>query len=292
MPLPSGVVSRPALAFTTSALAEIMTACFEGYVVPQAVTGEMFNARFRRESLDLYSSRVLVEGERPIAIVLVARRGWTARIAAMGIVPVHRSRGLGQLALREVMADLRRLGDRRLLLEVIDTNEPAVRLYRRLGFEVRRRLIGYRRPAGSAASRTVADLVAIDPLAIARRVAEDGTPDLPWIMAPETLAAAAAPARGLALAGEAFAIVEPAPQPSSLALRTLVVARQARGRGLGRAMICALAAAYPEQDLLISANFPEDLAPGFMTHMGFERTPISQFEMDLDLTGQSDGSFH
>jgi ribosomal protein S18 acetylase RimI-like enzyme len=286
------VVSRPALAFTTSALAEIMTACFEGYVVPQAVTGEMFNARFRRESLDLYSSRVLVEGERPIAIVLVARRGWTARIAAMGIVPAHRSRGLGQLALREVMADLRRLGDRRLLLEVIDTNEPAVRLYRRLGFEVRRRLIGYRRPAGSAASRTVADLVAIDPLAIARRVAEDGTPDLPWIMAPETLAAAAAPARGLALAGEAFAIVEPAPQPSSLALRTLVVARQARGRGLGRAMICALAAAYPEQDLLISANFPEDLAPGFMTHMGFERTPISQFEMDLDLTGQSDGSFH
>src|SRR3712207_3956452 len=102
----------------------------------------MFNARFRRESLDLRASRVLMEGERPIALILVARRGWTARIAAMGIVPSHRARGLGRHALGEVIDDLRRLGDRHLLLEVIDTNEPAVRLYRSLGFETRRRLIG------------------------------------------------------------------------------------------------------------------------------------------------------
>ncbi|MFC4172519.1 hypothetical protein ACFOYU_10665 [Microvirga sp. GCM10011540] len=59
--------------------------------------------------------------------------------------------------------------------------------------------------------------------------------------------------------------------------------RAMRGRGLGRAMISALASAYPGQDLLIPANFPEELAPEFMARMEFERTPISQFEMDLDL---------
>ncbi|NBJ09322.1 GNAT family N-acetyltransferase [Microvirga arsenatis] len=283
MPLPAGVASRPALAFTISALAEIMTACFEGYVVPQTVNGEMFNARFRRESLDLRASRVLMEGERPVALILVARRGWTARIAAMGIVPSHRARGLGRSALGEVIDDLRGLGDRRLVLEVIDSNEPAIRLYSSLGFRTRRRLIGYRRPAGPEASPPMADLVEVDPLIVARRVAEEGPPDLPWIMAPETLAAGAAPARGLSLAGEAFAIVEPVPQPSGLALRTLVVSRNARGRGLGEAMIRALAAAHPGQDLLISANFPEDLVPGFMVRMGFDRTPIGQFEMELDL---------
>jgi hypothetical protein len=57
MPLPAGVASHPALTFTTTALAEIMTACFEGYVVPQVINGEMFNARFRREALDLRASR-------------------------------------------------------------------------------------------------------------------------------------------------------------------------------------------------------------------------------------------
>jgi ribosomal protein S18 acetylase RimI-like enzyme len=283
MPFPAGVTSHPALAFTTSTLAEIMTAAFEGYVVPQSVTAETFNARFRREHLDLAASRVLTEGERPITIILVARRGWTARIAAMGIIPEYRGRGLGALALGEVMADFRRTGDRRVVLEVIDTNEPAVRLYHRLGFRKRRRLVGYRRPAGADQPLATLDLVDIDPLTVARRVAGDGVSDLPWIMAPDTLAAATAPARGIALAGEAFAIVEPAPQPRDLVLRTVVVARQARKRGLGRQMIAALETAYPGQDLVLSANTPEDLVPDFLARMGFEQTPISQFEMAIDL---------
>ncbi|MCG7394288.1 GNAT family N-acetyltransferase [Microvirga sp. ACRRW] len=284
MPLPAGVVSRPALAFTTDALAEIMTACFEAYVVPMTMTGEAFNGRFRRENLDLQASRVFVEGEHPVALVLVVRRGWTARIGAMGIVTDFRGKGLGRAALQSVMEDLRKAGDRRLLLEVIASNEPAVRLYKSLGFKVRRNLVGYRRPAGSINPADVTDLVEVDPLTVARIVAAEGAPDLPWFMAPETLAACTAPARGLALSKEAFAIVEPAPQPNLLSLRTLVVARHARGRGLGRRMITSLAAAHPQQDLVISANFPEELAAGFITRMGFERTPIGQFEMDLDLT--------
>ncbi|MBA1158211.1 GNAT family N-acetyltransferase [Microvirga mediterraneensis] len=283
MSLPPGVTSRPALTFTTSALAEIMTACFEGYVVAQTINGEMFNARFRRETLDLHASRVFVEGECPVALILVARRGWTARIAAMGIVPSHRARGLGRIALSEVVDNLRSLGDRRVLLEVIDTNEPAVRLYRSLGFESSRRLIGYRRPAAAEASSAMAHLVDIDPLLIARKLAEEGPADLPWFMAPETLSAMAAPARGLSLEGAAFALVEPAPQPASLTLRTLFVNRDARRRGLGRAMISALSATYPKHDLLVTANMPEELALDFMARMGFDRTPIGQFEMYLEI---------
>jgi hypothetical protein len=38
-----------------------------------------------REHLNLAASPVLTEDEHPIAIILVARRGWTARIAAIGI---------------------------------------------------------------------------------------------------------------------------------------------------------------------------------------------------------------
>ena len=284
MSLPAGVTSRPALAFTTDALAEIMTTCFEGYVVPMTMTGEAFNGRFRRENLDLQASRVFMDGERAVAIILVVRRGWTARIGAMGIVTDFRAKGLGRAALLFVMDDLRQLGDRRLMLEVIDTNEPAIRLYKSLGFKTRRNLIGYRRPAGPVDAAEVGDLVEIDPLMVARIVAAEGTPDLPWFNAPETLAACTAPARGFALGNEAFAIVEPTPQPNLLSLRSLVVARHARGRGLGRRMIASLAAAYPQQDPVISANFPEELAAGFITRMGFARTPIGQFEMDLDLT--------
>ena len=287
MPLPAGTDSRPALEFTTNALAEIMTACFQGYVVSQILTGETFNNRFRRESLDLRASRVVVESGRPVAVVLVARRGWNARIAAMGIVPDRRAIGLGRQLLSEVIEDLRQLGDRHLILEVIESNQSALRLYRGLGFATRRRLIGYRRPSTAggevAACPQPAELAEADILLIARRVAEDGVADLPWIMAPESLAAAASPARGYVLADLAYAIVEPAPQPSDLVLRTLVVARDARRRGLGRRMVHALAGAHPGQDLVISANFPEQLVPDFMVRAGFGTTPISQVEMKLNL---------
>jgi ribosomal protein S18 acetylase RimI-like enzyme len=284
MPLPAGVTGHPAMVFTTTSLAEIMTKCFEGYVVTQVMTAEMFDSRFRRENLDLQLSRVLMEGERPIGIVLVARRGWTARIAAMGIHPDFRGRRLGWHALKEVIDDLRRIGDRRLVLEVIDSNEPALRLYKSLGFKVRRRLAGYKRPAGVEDASATAKLIETDPLMVARMVAGEGVADLPWIMAAETLAAAAAPARGLYLSDLAAAIVEPVPQPDSLALRTLVVPRHARGRGVGRRMIQAIAAAYPGKALVVSANFPADLFPGFFASTGFEKTPIGQFEMELDIT--------
>ncbi|WP_406855245.1 GNAT family N-acetyltransferase [Alsobacter sp. KACC 23698] len=125
---------------------------------------------------------------------------------------------------------------------------------------------------------------------MARRVAEHGEADLPWTMAAETMAAAVSPARGYALADEAFALVEPA-RTGGVVLRTLVVARQARGRGLGRRMVEALAGILPGQDLLIAADTPEDLAPGFLARTGFERTAIAQFEMELDLSERVAAAF-
>jgi ribosomal protein S18 acetylase RimI-like enzyme len=284
----AGVTSRPALAFSTTALAEITTASFEGCLVPLGVTAETFDARFRRENLDRAASRVLMDGDRPVAIALVARRGWTARVAAMGVVRADRGRGLGAHVLQEVVADLRRSAVRRLLLEVISTNQLAVRLYRRLGFRVRRTLVGYRRPAQSDRPWP-ADLAEADPAHVARRVAVHGEADLPWTMAAETMAAAVQPARGYALADEAFALVEPA-RTGGVVLRTLVVTRQARGRGCGRRMFEALAGGHPGQDLLVAADTPEDLVSGFLARTGFERTAIAQFEMELDLTSAADAT--
>lgn len=84
----------PAIAFTTTILAEITTAAFEGYIVPLSFTAESFDARFRREDLDRVGSPVFIVDGSPVAIVLVARRGWTARIAAMGVLPRPESQSL------------------------------------------------------------------------------------------------------------------------------------------------------------------------------------------------------
>lgn len=276
---PPTITSRPAVEFPSSALAEIMTAGFQGYVVPQAFNAQTFDSRFRRESLDMIASRVIEDCGRPVGLILVARRGWTARIAALAIAPSHRNRGLGRIAMTEAIAHLTNLGDRRLALEVIETNEPALRLYEGLGFVRQRRLVGYRRLCLERTREGLPDLVEHDPQFIARRIADEGMIDLPWQLSPETLACMAAPARGLALNGCAFAIVEPVGQSECVALRTLYVNRGMRRRGFGNALIEAVAAAYPNCDLVVSACLPEKLASAFFTHAGFSRTDISQWEM-------------
>lgn len=278
-PWPPAIASRPAAEFTSSALAEIMTAGFQGHVVPQAFNAQAFESRFRRESLDMMASRVFEDCGRPVGLLLVARRGWTARIAALAFAPSHRNRGLERIALTDAIAHLTELGDRRLTLEVIDTNEPALRLYEGLGFVRQRRLVGYRRRCLEKQQESLRHLVELDPQFIARRLADEGMIDLPWQLSPETLACMSAPARGLALNGCAFAIIEPVRNPECLALRTLYVGRSMRRRGFGKALIQALSAAYPNCDLVISACLPEELASEFFTHTGFSRTEISQWEM-------------
>ena len=68
--------------------------------------------------------------------------GEVADIMTVGVAPGHQGRGTGEQLVRQLMAGARAGGARHLMLEVRADNEPARRLYHRLGFEtlqVRRR---------------------------------------------------------------------------------------------------------------------------------------------------------
>jgi hypothetical protein len=49
-------------------------------------------------------------------------------------------------------------------------------------------------------------------------------------------------------------------------------------------MLRALAAAFPGRPMQAIAIVPDNLAPEFFAHAGWERQGISQFEMRLDLS--------
>jgi hypothetical protein len=76
----------------------------------------------------------------------------------MGTVPSRRRRGLGEQVLLAGIEAARACGCRTVRLEVIDRNLPAIRLYRKLGFESARELLVWLLPPmGSAppGARTV-----------------------------------------------------------------------------------------------------------------------------------------
>jgi GNAT superfamily N-acetyltransferase len=81
---------------TAAQVAEALTRPFEGYVVPVDVSARGYEQRSRPENVDPFSSYVYVREKRPVAIILIARRGWTSRVAAMAVVPEERGRGFGK----------------------------------------------------------------------------------------------------------------------------------------------------------------------------------------------------
>ena len=261
--------------------AAAMEHCFEDYVVPVRMTAEGWERRFRGEHLDPWASRVYFRGETPAAVLFITRRGWTSRVGGMGVAKALRGTGLGRRVMREAIDDARARGDRTLLLEVIEQNPPAVKLYQSLGFRTTRRLVGWKWADPRVPEGTAGALREVDPLEVSRIIHCEGEPGLPWMLAPETLAAATAPARGFALQDRAYAVVSN-PQAETLGVPALVVPRAHRRQGWGTRMLRALAAEFPGRPLAIGAIVPESLAPEFFLHAGWEQMEISQFEMGIE----------
>lgn len=268
---------RPALQLDYHALAALFVRAFEGYAVTVALDGPTLEAKARAEAIDLSASAVVeVEGELA-GIALVSRRGRAARVAAMGIVGPLRARGLGARVLEQVIAGCRARGDRTLSLEVIEENVAAVRLYRKAGFEARRRLVGWARPAQPSGAGAEA-LEEVDPADVARLIVTDGEPDLPWQIAPETIAQLTTPYRALRL-GEASAVVRA--NGPSVVLLSLIVPRGARGYGHATRLLRALGAAHPSLPTRVPALVPE--RGSFFPSLNFAREAVSQLEMRLSI---------
>jgi ribosomal protein S18 acetylase RimI-like enzyme len=280
---PEDVIARPLAEVTAAQAAAAMQHCFEGYIVPMRTTPESWERRFRSEHLDPFASRIYERDGQAVAVLFICRRGWTSRVGGMAVAADARGLGLGRRVMRDAIDQARARGDRALVLEVIEQNTPAVKLYKSLGFRVARRLVGYRWEPVPFDGPT-GELREIDPLELARAAGREGEPELPWMLEAETLSAATAPARAFALEDRAFALVLN-PDAETLTVSALVVPRAHRRQGWGTRMLRALAAAFPGKPMQAVAIIPDDLAPEFFARAGWERQGISQFEMRLELGG-------
>lgn len=259
-------------------LVEILNRGFEKYFVPITFNVNTFLGMLRKDGLDLTASRVVLADGQPAGIGLVARRGWTSRLAAMGIAMEARGKGAGSWFMDHLIQEACDRGEKEMLLEVIEQNAPAVHLYEKYGFTVVRRLIGLIRR--DAAEDQAADLEQIDIRKAAELVTQYGLPDLPWQLSGESLAQMNPPARAYQK-GKAYAIVTN-PDAKDVALWSLLVAPDARGHGLGTDMLKTLIATHPQKTWHVPAVIPEEFGNVF-ERAGFEREQLSQWQMRLVL---------
>jgi ribosomal protein S18 acetylase RimI-like enzyme len=129
------VALQPASRFTHAELAEIFNAGYEGYYTPFSVDEAAFRFISTIWDDDLDASRVALVGGEPAGICKLAIRGDRGWIAGVGVAVPHRGQGVGEALMRGVLEQARARGLREVWLEVLVQNEPAIRLYEKLGFE-------------------------------------------------------------------------------------------------------------------------------------------------------------
>ena len=175
--------------------------------------------------------------------------------------------------------------DRTMLLEVFEQNPAAVSLYTGLGFRPLRKLFGYDfDPHGSKRAADREPLQEIDPAIIARHISAEGDQDLPWMLMPETLAAATRPFQGLHLNETAFALVaDPNPKIEKVVIRALLVRKAHRRQRWGSRILEALEAHFADRPLTVQALVPENMAPDFFHRAGRRRQALNQLEMKIEL---------
>ena len=269
---------KPASDYPLPDLVELLNRGFENYFIPIQFNDPMFLAMLHKDSVDLSVSRVLLADQEPLGIALIARRGWASRLAAMGISEGIRGRGAGTWLMQKLIREACERQDREMVLEVIEGNGPAVRLYQNYGFQTIRRLIGLIHK--DEGEYETSELQEMDLGKMGRLISQHGLPDLPWQLSGETIAQMTPPARAYQK-GRAYAVISN-PDAEHVVIWSVLVEPHARGNSLGVDMLKSIIAHHAGKTWHVPALFPEVFGKVFK-QAGFEREELSQWQMRLAL---------
>ncbi len=269
---------------------ETFLEAFSDYLVRFDLPLWKLETMVRRRGMVMEASVGAFDGERMVGFILNAVRQWNGRLTAYdtgtGVVPSRRKMGATRAMFAHALGILRERGVEQYLLEVIKENEPADRLYRQQGFEEVRGLSCYIGPreavprgevAGVQLVQLPVDALGWDLLTTFWDFQPSWQNSVDSVTAvPDTLVAVTAVEGGRVVG---YGIVE----PRSGDVPQLAVAREARGRGVGRAILGRLADLAGSENLVL-LNLEETSGPAnaFASAAGLEMY-TSQHEMVLPL---------
>ena len=237
---------HPLLDYGLNESLALMNLGFSDYFVPIQLTLPIYLNMSRAESVDFNISRVIFVDDEAVGVALIARRGWTSRLAAMSISPASRGRGAGRAAMSFLLAEASARGDRSMTLEVIEINLPAVRLYKSCGFKTQRRLISYEGafPAKEFTGN-MPELKEVDIREVAALVTAHGLNELPWQVSGESLAQSNPPGKAYQM-DDAYMVISN-PNAERIAIRSILVKPESRGQQKAKRLIESVTQKHPSE---------------------------------------------
>jgi len=159
----------PIAQYSMDELAAIYNRARVDYIVPMPMNGKRMEEYIRAYDISLEHSLVAIDpdDQQPNGISMLGLRPGRGWITRLGVIPERRRRHTGEFLLQRHLESARAQGCQTVQLEVIKGNEPAYRLFLKLGFVETRELLTVRR----APSRLSPDL--IPPPDLAYELVED-----------------------------------------------------------------------------------------------------------------------
>ncbi len=149
-PPPSNITAVLARQYSYDQLADIYNQARIDYIVPMPMNGKRMAEYVRDYDVDLNASAVALNSEAlELGVCMLGVRGDRTWITRLGVIPERRGKRIGQFLTEQMLETSRALRARRVQLEVIKGNAPAIRLFQKLGFEPVRELMVVRRPPGT-----------------------------------------------------------------------------------------------------------------------------------------------
>ncbi|AZA53893.1 GNAT family N-acetyltransferase [Chryseobacterium sp. G0201] len=132
----------------TEKLLEVFNLSFSDYVVPFCLTKEQLEDKIKSNSIKLEFSVGAFEDNQLIAFILhgydIINNLKIVYNAGTGVIPAKRGNKLTVKLYEYILPILRKNDIDKLLLEVITTNEPAIKTYKNIGFKIIRELNCYK----------------------------------------------------------------------------------------------------------------------------------------------------
>jgi GNAT superfamily N-acetyltransferase len=262
--------------------AKIFSQAFTGYVGGSFEMDAAGLARFIfHQGADLYFSRFALTPEGLAGFAYINRTGNISRIGGMGVVPTAPRSGLARRLLIHLLEEAQARGDQAMVLEVIEQNPAAHRLYVQEGFYETGHLSGWRRKANTPARESTKPLEEISLIRATQIPSALEYPHLPWPISRHAIAKSAAKygfqsGRSLIVVGDLEA--------SPVRVHALSCSDVMDWAAL-RETLSALVQRYPNCEFFTPPVFPDQFGQEVFQPLGFIREPMSQFLMRYDLHG-------
>ncbi len=254
---------------------------------PAGLPEERLLLRMRKNAVDFDLSVGAYEDGRMIGFTLIGVDTWGGAVSAYdagtGIFPAFRGQGLARRMLDHALPALRERGVERFVLEVLQTNEPAIKAYRKAGFTTTRELRSYVADVALLASCGTSDFAL---RTISSAQFEEVVADMDWPPSFEnrvTAIRAIPDAVSLVGAFDGNSCVGVYAYSAPLRwLLSVFVARPHRRCGVARALFAHAAAGVPEGVTRLAALNVDGSDLGMqesLAHLGFGKL-VDQFEME------------